>query len=586
MISEDSLEDEEKSKPDGTNGSAAPIEEIRRLLLSPEQTQIRRLQERAEDPKVNAEMVSRVLPEAATLRSQRDNKLTTSLLPTVEDAITDSVKRRPEVLAGAIFPLMGPAIRKAIAAALSAMVISLNQALEESVSPRSLKWRMESWRTGKPFAEIVLLRTLAYRVEQVYLIHRRNGLLLQHVGATTLAAPGPDMISAMLTAIQDFVHDSFRVETKEDLDALQVGEFKVWIERGPQAVLAAVIRGEAPADLRILLQETLETIHRENATELADFEGDSAPFEHCRESLEGCLVSRFQEKKSSGLRAVGLAAGAAILVAAAFLISPLVRRHHWRNYVESLKAQPGIVVIEVDTHQGKYHIVGLRDPLAADPSALLRDAHLEAQDVEARWETFSSSYPAFALARAKELLAPPTGVSLKVDDGILYAYGAAPQGWIDQARKQFHFVGGIRQYDDTQIVSGNTVALRRAAQDLESESVDFLPGRVQLGEGEAEKFSKIVVKIRLVLSLAEQANQEVQITILGHADRTGDEQANERLSQFRANAVLHRLESTGLARGRFLTRGMGSRMETESGSSGSVIGASRAVSFHVEMHGN
>ena len=55
-----------------------------------------------------------------------------------------------------------------------------------------------------------------------------------------------DMVSGMLTAIRDFVGDSFKVSEDEGLEALKVGELSVWIEQGPQAVLAAVMRGSAP----------------------------------------------------------------------------------------------------------------------------------------------------------------------------------------------------------------------------------------------------------------------------------------------------------------------------------------------------
>ena len=43
---------------------------------------------------------------------------------------------------------------------------------------QGLKWRVESIRTGRPFAEIVLMHSLLYRVEQVFLIHRETGLVL------------------------------------------------------------------------------------------------------------------------------------------------------------------------------------------------------------------------------------------------------------------------------------------------------------------------------------------------------------------------------------------------------------------------
>ena len=86
----------------------------------------------------------------------------------------------------------------------------MNQTLGRSFSAQGLKWRLEAWRTGKALREVVLLRTLVYRVEQVFLIHRETGLLLQHVSAgPRRASQDADMVSGMLTAIRDFVQDSF-----------------------------------------------------------------------------------------------------------------------------------------------------------------------------------------------------------------------------------------------------------------------------------------------------------------------------------------------------------------------------------------
>ena len=184
-----------------------------------------------------------------------------------------SVRRNPQVLVDALFPVMGPAIRKAIASALASMVESFSETLEHSFSVQGVKWRMEAWRTGKPLAEVILLRTLVYRVEQVFLIHRESGLLLQHVSATAAGVQDADMVSGMLTAIRDFVHDSFGGKEGDSLDTFQVGERSVWIEQGPHATLAAVIRGSAPRELRTVFTEAIERIHLEQADALQKLRG-------------------------------------------------------------------------------------------------------------------------------------------------------------------------------------------------------------------------------------------------------------------------------------------------------------------------
>src|SRR6478736_7411439 len=274
--------------------------ELRTLLVGPERQDLLELQAHVLDPAVQTRDVSRVLPDAIALRAD-DPQLTRALAPSVEEAITSSVRRDPRPLADALFPVIGPAIRKAIAHTLSGMIESLNRTLEQSVSFRALHWRWEALRTGKSFAEVVLLHTLQYRVEQVFLIHAETGLLLQHLSADPRASQDADQISAMLTAIRDFARDSFRVAGGESLEGLRIGDLTVIVEQGPYAILAGVIRGTAPHTVRVLFQDALESVHRQLSPELKAFRGDAAPFERARPILDGCLVSQLRprEKKSS-----------------------------------------------------------------------------------------------------------------------------------------------------------------------------------------------------------------------------------------------------------------------------------------------
>jgi len=266
------------------------LNSLRTLILAPEQFEINELKQRLNDPKIRAEELSTVIAEAIVLRAARDRKLATALLPTVEEIIRDSVKRDPMFLADSIFPIIGPAIRRSIAASLRAMVQSMSDTLEQTFSWRGIQWRIESFRTGRPFAEIVLMHTLVYRMEQLFLIHKETGLVLQHVAADSIDLKDADMVSAMLTAIQDFVNDSFSSKEDSSLQNLSMGELTVWIEQGPRTILASVIRGNPPPDLRITLREILENIEFEYNAALDGFRGDAAPFESCRPDLQYCLT--------------------------------------------------------------------------------------------------------------------------------------------------------------------------------------------------------------------------------------------------------------------------------------------------------
>ncbi len=398
---------------------------------------------------VQAEEVSEVLPSALRKRARKDNQLAEATLPIVEENIRQSVQRNPKILAEAIFPIIGPAIRKAIAEALGAMVQSLNQTLEQSISPKGLRWRIEAWQTGKPFGEIVMLNTLLYQVEQVFLIHRETGILLQHVSVNSAESKDADMVSAMLTAIQDFVQDSFQGSENATLDALKVRELSVWIEHSPDAILATVIRGNAPLRLREVLIESIEKVQFQYENEFDEFKGETNTFDSSRPILQDCLRLQAGEsaqpkaKIFTSFNALAGILGILILVGGFFYVRDYWR---WSNYLARLKTENGIVVTETNRGFFKHEIEGLRDASAIDPNEILSVYGYDKDDVESRWKNYQDLSPEMVLERAKKVLNPPPSVNLSLENGVLTIHGYAPNDWLLEARTIAKSIAGIEKF--------------------------------------------------------------------------------------------------------------------------------------------
>ena len=513
--------------------------ELRSLLLGPAEARLAEIHSRLTDPQWQLKEVSHILPAAIAVRSRQDDELLEALAPTLTSAIERSVRKNPQPLVDAIFPVMGPAIRKAIASALNGMVQSLNQSLSHSLSVQGLKWRLEAWRTGKSFAEVVLLHTLLYRVEQVYLIHKETGLLLLHVVAPNSTAQDADMVSGMLTAIQDFVHDSFSGQEGDQLDQLQVGELTVWIERGPHAVLAGVIRGAAPQELKEIFQATIENIHLQYNEALVDFTGDAARFEAATLLLEDCLQSQFEmQKQASGSRR---RFNPLLIITCVILLALLLwgffafrNARRWNAFVEKLKSEPGIIVIDAGELQGKYFISGLRDPLARDPQMILQEANIDPQNTISRWQPFQAMNPEFLLARAEQLLDPPATVQLKVDNNTLEAEGFADPEWISETRRTVRFIPGLNELRED-----NLLDLDR----IEKPMLLFPLNQTQLLPGQEGKLRQLVADIERLHTLALSMNKKVRLEITGHTDTSGPETRNSTLSQGRAETIASELNA-------------------------------------------
>ena len=551
------------------SGGAPPgdaLAELRGLLFSDEQSQLAHLRRRIEEPQLRTEDVSRVLAQAIALQTAEGPALAAALTPSVEAAIANSVRRDPQVLADSIFPIMGAAIRKSIAAALHTMTQSLDQTLAHSLSVQGFKWRLEAKRSGRPFAEIVLLHTLLYRVEQVFLIDRRTGLLLQHAAATDVVVQDTDLVSGMLTAILDFVRDSFNSTSGETLDALQVGELRVWIEQGPLAVLAGVIRGTPPQALRNRLRLAIERIHQAHGAALQAFDGDTGALAAALPQLESCLEARYGKPAAVGASAApprrGLSPLALIGAALALLIALPSFFHfrqawRWDGFVDQLRAEPGIVVTEAVKRGGLYRVAGLRDAQAADPQALLLAAGLDPQDVRFAWEPYWSMRPELLVRRAAAQLAPPATVQLRMHGHTLVADGVAPRAWVQAARRAAPGLPGISAFDGSRLALAEDLEGLALRGRINSTVLHANAGAAQPAPGQDALLARLDADVRRLGELARSSGARARLEIVGHADSRGSPAANLRLSGARANAVLGRLAALQVSRVELVASGVG-----------------------------
>jgi outer membrane protein OmpA-like peptidoglycan-associated protein len=534
-------EGERKSKP--SNGSDSKFNELRNILF-PERTQIDTLHQQIENPEFLAEKVSGILPNAIRIRASRDDELTDAMSSPVEQAIRNSVRKNPKPLVDAIFPVMGPAIRRAISAAITGLIQSFNQTLEYSLSIRGLRWRWEAIRTGKPFAEIVMLHSLLYRVEQVFLIHRETGLLLQHV--SLVPSQSADLISGMLTAIQEFARDSFHVREAETLESLQVGDLNVWVEQSPYAILAAVIRGNAPQDLRSTLQTTLETIAIEKGRALREFQGDSAPFESVRSDLENCLISQYHERKKKRSSFAAVFAGVTGL-AIIFLLAVLwIQHHRFQQLVDHLRQEPGIVITSVEKRDGKYLLSGLRDPLASDGKKWITESGLDPSTVVLNFQPYQSMDPVFVLTRSKKILNPPKGIELDFRNGALIANGTAPHAWIAESRRLARVIPGVDRFDESHLLEAEAQEMYALKKQIDSHVFRFTVGTADLLEGQDEIVRATAKELDRLSSVAVQMKKDLKVQIIGHTDTTGDEKGNRQLSTLRAETIIQLFSSKGI----------------------------------------
>ena len=527
------------------------FERLRQLLLGAEQERLQRHAQRLDALEADERLLPEHLPEILdeARRRRGDERIAQALASPVAHSLGAAVRDNRQTIVDALFPIIGPAIRKAIAEALRDFAEGFNRALESSLTPRGLRWRVEAWRSGMPYAQVVLRHTLKFRLDHLFLIERESGLVLHRESA-------PERADLDADAIGDFVRDS--VAQEGSLASATVGEHLLWVIEGPRMNLAAFLRGVPPPQLRTLLQQRLERLHADLADPTAVLQAGAADAGaafadqlELRELEHLAATTAEPERKPVKRWPVILALVLLTLV----LVGWFVRDARWRTRVDALRsrvaAQPGLIVTGVTSHPWRsLELRGLRDPDSERPETLIDAQVLDPKLVRFAFQPMLSADPAIIKVRALRLLAPPEGVQLNVDaGGTLQLRGSAPQEWIHAARERAPWIAGVAAVDSGGLVPATDeeaqayLRLQELVPSIEALRVEFSRDTEVADSGTV---AALGARLREALQLAQLAHKRVRVEIFGASDATGTEEFNRTLRIARATWLRDALFQDGV----------------------------------------
>jgi len=525
------------------------LDQLKELLFGAEKEALDSIAERVGRREVRTVDVADILPEAIHQSHKKDSELVESLTEPVGECLQKAFRDEPEVYGDALYPVMGPAIRKSIMHALRTFSQQINEAVEHSVSPKGLKWRWQASRAGVPFGEYILQRTLRYRVEQAYLISRENGLLVGHVHHEASKIKDSDAVSAMFTAIQDFVKESFSPDRTGRLESADMGEFTLWAVHGPHALLVCVIRGVPPKSLRADLSAVLERIHFRYGDAIRQYKGDTSSIPDVESELERCLrfEAREEQKETRKRPPTSIIVILLLLVVAAAFFG----FRNWRysqqlaQFDSALDATPGVYVTDLERDGGSFTVRGLRDPLAKSVVEVAENAGIAADRVSAAMQPFQSLQPEMLAARAARMFGQPGSVRFDVSETTLLVSGDAPWQWQQQLKTRFSNLTGIDSLDTSGLTSSDRQAFGEEVDSLNDRKFVFESGVVRVGGHEAA-LREYAVTLRKLTLEAPTFGYSLSVIVTGSTDSTGDSAANAVLSNRRAAAVAEVLAGSGI----------------------------------------
>ena len=403
------------------------LEQLQKLLLGEDLSRLNQLDQRVSDFESRVSDVAEVLPKVFE-RVAGDPILEAEIEKPMLQMIRSSIKRDTHIFAELLFPVIGPAIRRAVADALKSLVQRINVAMEHSFSIKGLRWRLEAARTGVPFGQVVLGHTMRYAVQETFLITRDTGLVLAHAHRDENLVLDEDAVAAMLTAIQSFIQDSLGMSADDPLRSAELGDRTLWVINGPEAILACIINGSPPRPVRDDLMVLLESIHARYGERFGETNDVLMKDMGLRLLVQQSLKEELDEPSEPATRSK---APLYWLVAIAVLIS-LAGWQSWQQYqqrkfesqvIELFGDQPGYLVSSSNRDQGILTIHGLRDPGAITPDTVMKEQGLADQGVQFHFKPFWSLEPALVLQRLRSSLGLTESTGLELNDGVLHVGG-------------------------------------------------------------------------------------------------------------------------------------------------------------------
>jgi hypothetical protein len=528
--------------------SEVKLNELRKMIIGLDTEDLKRLSLLINDPEAFSEEISDLLPNSIKIMLEKGKVSYNELVPVIETALKDSIEQNPHTLSDILFPVMLPAIRKAVADDIRNMINSLNTTLENGFSPKRIRWRFKALFSGISYAEIVLSHAYVYRVKQVLLIHKQTGLLLNSASDNDdSVTKNDDMVSSMLSAIKDFVQDSFSVDGENELDTIKVGKFNIWIEQGPGAILAAIVDGDAPSGLRTLLKESIEKIHLKLAYALENFDGEISIFEKANPYLQSCILSEQKERKKKKpvvlifilLLFVGFGSYQAYLSIEKYI--------KFNKFEDALSAYPGIVITDNNDSGGKKIYEGLRDPLSIKPTTISSNYNIDTSQIGFDLKPYISLDDEIILQRAYLKLSPPSKAILKYRDGTLYVSGEANEDWVYAMKLKYSGIPGINKVDFSKI---NALTSRkevsRTCLSIEQYFFVFKYNIVELNEQQETKFSSLINEVNTVLDFNFSQDSVPVIIVIAHTSYEGNAEGNEKIAFDRAQQFINLMINAGI----------------------------------------
>ncbi len=260
--------------------------------------------------------------DGALRRAENDKHadISDAVAPFVVNTVRTEIRNSKDELVEALYPVTGRIVRAYVASAMKDLVDQINRRLE--MNPVML--RLRSLTTGRSVAELAIADSQRLTVEELYLIRRGTGELVERWPAGG-SGNRDQVMSGVLTAINEFATEAFDADGNA-MRQIDLGGDRVYLRESVAYLLAAKCSGSAPVAVEQLIDETfLESIGKLGSAARDD---RPAVLSGLAERLTSSIAAKHAERagRSGGISPVKLLA--------VFIGLPLAAWLAWTVYAD------------------------------------------------------------------------------------------------------------------------------------------------------------------------------------------------------------------------------------------------------------
>lgn len=502
------------------------------------------------------QIASAIAPEIALaiekqIHLDRD-AISNALAPEMGKAIKAQIHLERDAMVDALYPVIGNTISKY----MIEVVREINAKVENALSIEGVRRKVRARMQGVSEAELILRESMTFNIEAIFLIHKNSGLIIAETQKPREERLESELIAGMLTAIRSFANDCVSPSGHtSELHEIEYGNLQIILEVAGYCYLAVVVEGDPSKSFIDKMRSTLSQIIERYDRPIQIYDGDPDTIPSAVPQLIEALMDSAVELKEpqgkSGFSTLAILGSLLLLGAIAWGSRSLYHHRLEAQALSALETTPELAVyrLEAQMRRGRLELSGKlpNAPLQTLAEQVVRQALPKTEIDNTILAVEVPPDPVLVdgeVQRLVEVFNRTEGVDISANyiDNQVRVWGQIGQStMVDRFTQALERIPGVR-----------SVAIV-----LQSQDISEVQGiRIYFDQGSSRPVSSgLDAKLGRVRQLLEH-NQGIKLRIVGHSDRLGTRNINQKLSRQRAESVETLLIQQGISPQRLQTEGI------------------------------